>query len=216
MTLDFVDETPSLTESYAKSSPTEPEISESHSSPWRAGPTESVSPIPDDALALYSGSESTTCVPESESVFEQVRPSNPRQTFNNPSEELETQSNPEYSLIIHGQGDHRPHVSRYEGNTQGHQMLWLPQNLDFPDRSPPGSLQPPVESLRLPAQPSGSRNSDSDYWPDMNAQEAYLMRYYIDKLACWVGFVSHPTRKQVQLSDTIVSLTYVIQNGTSR
>jgi hypothetical protein len=43
--------------------------------------------------------------------------------------------------------------------------------------------EPPLQSIEN----QHEKSEESEYWPCMTVQESYLMRYFIDKLACWVS-----------------------------
>jgi hypothetical protein len=67
---------------------------------------------------------------------------------------------------------------------------WLSRSYDlpFPDNSESSAAfnEPHLQSIEL----QNEISEESDYWPCMTVQEAYLMRYFIDKLACWVSLPS--------------------------
>jgi hypothetical protein len=58
-------------------------------------------------------------------------------------------------------------------------------------------LSTPIQANVQPYLSAGQ--SPTNYWPDVDAQEACLLRYFIDNLACWVGkplYLHYKQRRQ--------------------
>lgn len=92
------------------------------------------------------------------------------------------------------------HSTTVPGNVDGHEeptafvaapgdsSHWAPQTFD---------LAPEIID-------HGSQNfAETDCWPYMTVQEAYLMRHFVDKLACWVGYSTHSEKYELT-SDFLV------------
>jgi hypothetical protein len=183
VTLDFVDETPSLEGLHAN--PATPESADASSRP-SARPTGRGINSPKTRENSYetsrNDSEAWTTTPSG--VLAQISSPVAKRGLDSGVDEVETaESLPsENSNTVPSDNEHYERLATHATVPEENSIHWIPQPFDLPSVNTPESAAPFPQPLAESINPQ-----DSDYWPYMTVQEAYLMRYFIDKLACWVS-----------------------------
>jgi hypothetical protein len=190
VTLDFVDENPSLKGIYSKSTPSGPAHSRGSTPLSATGSAREGSTTPKAHVASLPKHDSAMQSPEVESDFNKSGTS-ATEVGRKPSSDDEQSPalfSSERSATL---SNHEPHLSSREKCVDipnESSSSWLPHNVSISDFGMSHS------NLFLPDAHSGSTGSQSakvdefPHWPDMSVQEAYLMRHFIEELACWVSF----------------------------
>lgn len=187
VTLDFVDETPSLEDSYADSSA--PKLMHSRnrlSARQLSVRMVGISDTRENSHATSrDGSEAWTPTPSrpstkmpSHSTANQRIDKRIRQTEN-------IESPPSGHSITASSDEDRYEESATLTEAPQEDTAYLSYELPFPNESE--STIPFNEPLLLSIESQNENSDELEYWPSMTVQEVYLMRYFIDKLACWVS-----------------------------
>jgi hypothetical protein len=193
ITLDFVDETPSLEDSYANSSAPEPTPSRSRPSTQQLSAKRIINQKKRRSPYATSknGSEARTPTP-SRPLIQASSPSAPNHRIDKSIEqETNESSSSGHSIIASNSDDDYEESATLTEVPQG-TSHWFPRSYDPPFANASESTAPLNESLTQSFEAQSKNFEESDYWPYMTVQEAYLMRYFIDKLACWVSFPRLP------------------------
>jgi hypothetical protein len=189
VTLDFVDETPSLEDSYADFSATKPiHFRNCSSALQHSAKRVATSDTRENSYAtLRDGSEAWTSTPSRPST--QLLSPSAAKRIDKRIEEAESNESPrsKHSITASNDEDHYEESVTLTEAPQGDALHWLPRSYELPIASDSESTIPFNEPLSQLIEPQNENSDESEYWPSMTAQEVYLMRYFIDKLACWVG-----------------------------
>lgn len=119
----------------------------------------------------------------------------------------------EHSLTSSNDDDDYEEPSTLTEVPQESTTHWLPRSYDPSFANAPESTISLNESLTQSFEAQSESIEEPDYWPYMTVQEAYLMRYFIDELACWVSFPWLPRLPGSIANDLILSLISAIQSG---
>jgi hypothetical protein len=139
--------------------------------------TASDDPAPWTPRSLYSGTQVTT--PSSK----RRRPNDDRSSFHSISH-----TSPERALLCHEAAHSFHRASSYDRNEDA--IGSLLRAADFSDHEA-GQATTLLHSPSLDPGPSFTIEAQPEtpgIWPHSSVQEACLMRYFIDELACWVRF----------------------------
>lgn len=189
MTLDFVDETPSLEDSYANSSAPEPTLSRSRLSTQQPSAKRIIIPKTRGSPYATSKDDSEAWIPT---------PSHPSNQIPSPlvankriDKSIEVENNesapPEHSIAALSDEDHYEESAPQTETPQEGATHWLPRSYELSFANVSESTVPFNETPLQSAEAQNEKVNESEYWPHITVQESYLMRYFIDKLACWVS-----------------------------
>jgi hypothetical protein len=191
VTLNFVDETPSLEDSYATSSAPEPRRSQSRSSARQLRAIHAIYSQARESSYVTSRIDSEAGTPTPSRRFTRASsPSAINQRIVKIIEQAETNESapPEHSIAASNEDENYEGSATLEDIPQEATTHWLPRSYDLPFANASESIvsfnEPLVESIEH----QNENCEESEYWPYMTVQETYLMRYFIDKLACWVSY----------------------------
>lgn len=182
-----------MEDSYASSSAPEPTLSHPRSLKRQFSGKQITTPKLRESPYATSKEDSEAWTPTTSRPITQVSsPSAVSQRNKGVAQEAEPNvTSPSEPSIVDSTNDSRHQSSAILTDVpQEDPSLWLSRSYDlpFPDNSESSAAfdEPHLQPFEL----QNEIPEESDYWPNMTVQEAYLMRYFIDKLACWVSLVS--------------------------
>jgi hypothetical protein len=190
VTLDFVDETPSLEDSYADSSALKPTHSRNCPSAGQLGAKRvTTSKIRENSHAT-SKDDSEVWTPTPSRPSTQIpSPSVANHRIDKRIEQAKNNESPtsEHSITASNDEGHYEESTTLTEAPREDTTHWLPRSYELPFANDSESTVHFDEQLLQSIDAQNEKFEESEYWPYMTVQEAYLMRYFIDKLACWVN-----------------------------